>query len=372
MNKYKFMQSHIKNNKNGYTLELPLIKRKFDSIYINYKNSSSVFWDFFVSIFFKNIIFGVSNFWEKYLFYVLDLEKIVESEFIVLDFKFFNINIFNKKSSILVLFLENGDKKIFSSLYNVDFEVFVEKDILIIKNKVLDSVIFEKKLVGNENFHSLQSSKKNNTYTSILDIYFFDNLFIKSENKINFSEEIEKFNFENKKFENKFFPENKLIIFEEWVVKKRKSFLDKLFFKKIENYYSKLELLKKYLLFKNNYNFLLESIDYEDLNEYFQEFNFIDKNAGHPQVGPLQNLFSKINLEKIDNNMINANKQIQDFTMNYYNLEQNYNKIKKINIEYKNSKILEQSKRLEIFKKDLEEIKEIYFKYFKEFLEKVF
>jgi len=89
-------------------------------------------------------------------------------------------------------------------------------------------------------------------------------------------------------------------------------------------------------------------------------------------VGPLQNLFSKINLEKIDNNMINANKQIQDFTMNYYNLEQNYNKIKKINIEYKNSKILEQSKRLEIFKKDLEEIKEIYFKYFKEFLEKVF
>jgi len=89
-------------------------------------------------------------------------------------------------------------------------------------------------------------------------------------------------------------------------------------------------------------------------------------------VGPLQNLFSKINLEKIDNNMINANKQIQDFTMNYYNLEQNYNKIKKINSEYKNSKILEQSKRLEIFKKDLEEIKEIYFKYFKEFLEKVF
>ena len=57
--------------------------------------------------------------------------------------------------------------------------------------------------------------------------------------------------------------------------------------------------------------------------------------------------------------------------MNYYNLEQNYNKIKKINSEYENSKILEQSKRLEIFRKDLEKVKEEYLKYFREFLDKI-
>ena len=78
------MLSYIKNNKNWYLLELPLIKRQFDSIYINYKNSSSVFWDFSGSIFFENTIIWISNFGEKYLFYHLDLDKIIESEYIIL------------------------------------------------------------------------------------------------------------------------------------------------------------------------------------------------------------------------------------------------------------------------------------------------
>jgi hypothetical protein len=55
--------------------------------------------------------------------------------------------------------------------------------------------------------------------------------------------------------------------------------------------------------------------------------------------------------------------------MNYYNLEQNYDKILKINSKYKNSKILEQSKRLEIFKKDLIKIREEYLKYFRKYLD---
>ena len=369
------MLSYIKNNKNWYLLELPLIKRQFDSIYINYKNSSSVFWDFFGSIFFENILIWISNFGKKYLFYHLDLDKIIESEYIILNFNFFNINIFNKKYSILVLTLESWEYKIFSNLDNADFEVFFEKNILIIKNKILGSVIFEKKIEGNIVLDSLQNfSNENYNYTSILDIYFFNNIFIKSDNLINFDENIENFNFENKFFDNKFYPKNKLEISEKWIVKKSKTFysslLNSLSFqgKKDTNYYDKLELLKKFLLFKNKYNFTLDSINYKNLNKYFEEFNFFSPKS--VSIKDKINI-NKLNLEKIDENLVNISKQIQDFTMNYYNLEQNYNKIKKINSEYENSKILEQSKRLEIFKKDLEKVKEEYLKYFREFLDKI-
>ena len=372
------MFSYIKNNKNWYLLELPLIKRNFDSIYINYKNSTSAFWDFFESILFENTIFWISKFGEKYLFYYLDLEKVIENEFLVFDFKFFNINIFNKKYSILVLTLENWQNKIFSSLDNSDFEVFIEKNILKVKNKVLGSIVFEKKLKPSPSHSQGErgNQKINKNYTSILDIYFFNNLFIKSEKLLKFSKNIESFNFQNKEFNNDFFPKNKLEVFEKWEIKKRKTFYNSLlnslpFQGKEANGYQKLELLKKYLLFKNNYDFILESINYEDLLEYFEEFNFIDKNTRHPQGEPLQNLFWKINLEKLDTNLQNINKQIQDFTMNYFNLEQNYDKIKKLNSEYKNSKILEQNKRLELFKKDLEKVRGEYLKYFREFLEKI-
>jgi hypothetical protein len=57
--------------------------------------------------------------------------------------------------------------------------------------------------------------------------------------------------------------------------------------------------------------------------------------------------------------------------LNYYELEKNYDKINKLNLENKNSKILEQTKRLEIFRESLEKIKKEYLKYFKEFLDKL-
>jgi hypothetical protein len=53
-------------------------------------------------------------------------------------------------------------------------------------------------------------------------------------------------------------------------VKKKKGFFEKLFSKKEVNNYQKLELLKKFLLFKNNYNFVIESINYESLNKYLE------------------------------------------------------------------------------------------------------
>jgi hypothetical protein len=132
-----------------------------------------------------------------------------------------------------------------------------------VKNLELNSIIFENNLncLSTEIFSPLKKSKlKNKKYTSILDIYFFNNFFIKQEKILDFQENIEKFIFKNNKFENKFYPRNKLEVFEEGFMKKEKSFFEKLFSKK-ENRYEKLELLKIFLEFKNNYDFVLDLIN---------------------------------------------------------------------------------------------------------------
>jgi len=383
------MFSYIKNTKNWYLLELPLIKRFFDSIYINYKNTSWVFWSFFEDLFFSNSIFWISEFWNKFLFYYLDLEKFEEEEFLIFDFKKFNINIFWDKKSILILNL--GDSyKILTSLDNLDFEVFIDWWNLKVKNKILNSIILDEKLnsLSTEGFYpqgvprsslkDLDENLKIKNYTSILDIYFFKNFFIKSNNLVNFNIFIDNFLFNNENFYNEFLPENKLKIYEKWTLKQTKkdfisNFIEKFKNNKKSNYYEKLELLKKLLLFKNNHNFLLESIDYEDLLEYFEEFNFIYENTNKGYSLGQQRVLTlwKLNPEKIDENLDSINNQIQIFMLNYYNLEKNYDKINELNNENKDSKILEQNKRLEIFKKDLEKVKGEYLKYFREFLEKV-
>jgi hypothetical protein len=242
-----------------------------------------------------------------------------------------------------------------------------------VKNFELNSIIFENNLncLLTESFSPLKKSKlKNKKYTSILDIYFFNNFFIKQEKILDFQENIEKFIFKNNKFENKFYPRNKLEIFEEGFIKKEKSFFEKLFSKE-SNRYEKLKLLKIFLEFKNNYDFVLDLINYEDLNKYFENFN--KKNISiSKDIETIKKInFKNINIDKIDKNLENINKQIQDFSLNYYELEKNYDKINKLNLENKNSKILEQTKRLEIFRESLEKIKKEYLKYFKEFLDKL-
>jgi len=371
------MFSNIKYINNKYVLELPLIKRKFDNIYINYKKVNSSFWILFNWVFFKNTIFWVSNFWKNKLFYSLDLEKFRESEFLINSLKIFNINIFNKNYSIIILFLVNWKTKILTKIDKKNFNIIIEKWILKVINVELNSIIFEKDIsnILFNNFVFWIDKEIKQKYTSILDIYFFNNFFIKSEKLLNFDENIENFIFKNKEFGNLFLPKNKLEIFEKWNLHVKISFIEKIsnIFWKNKNKYDKLKLLKTFLQFKNNYDFVLDSIYYEDLKEYFGEFKF--KNSYLISSRKKEKLewfnIQKLNLEKTDWNLENINKQIQDFSLNYYELERNYAKLNKLENNNKNSKILEQNKRLELFKIDLEKLKKQYLEYFKEFLDKI-
>ncbi len=365
------MFSKIKKDINWYTIDFPLIKRTFDSIFLNYKWVNLNFWNLFNDVYFEKSLFWISKINNFFLFYYLDLENFIDKEFILSDFEKINVTIFDEKYSIFLLYLINWEIVILNNYKENDFDFFIEQNIFKVKNKELNSIIFEKNLKLNnfstEEFSHINKLKVENNYTSILDIYFFRNFFIKSKYIIDFNFGIQNYLIKNITLENKFFPNNILSIFEKGNIKSRKSFIEKIFNFNKKNKYKDLKILKKFLLFKNRYDFLIDSIYYEDLNLFLKDFFFLDKNNNKNLDFEDINKF-KINLEEIDNNLLSINSQIHNFMINYYNLEKNYEKINKLNNENKSLKILEQNKRLELFKINLEKIKKEYLKYFRNFL----
>jgi len=373
--KFKKMLSCIKNIWWKYELNLPLIKRRFDSIFLSYKNINSAFWYFFDDLYLDNIILWISKINHTFLFYKLDLNSVVEEEYILKNIIKINKNILNKKYSFLFLEKEDFSIKIITNFKNNDFDFYIEKDIFFIKNKILNSIILEKKLNLKNNIWNNYSkiNFESSKYTSILDVYFLENYFIKTKNSILFNEKIENFIFENKFLDKEFLPKNILKIYEKWYLKNKKHFWENIFFwKQNKNFYKKLELLKIFLEFKNYYNLRLDLINYWDLEEYFIEFedNFtlkkFNQNRNNIKID-----FSRINIEKIDKNLISINKQIWNFVLNYYNLEESFLKIKNLENNLENTKILEQKNRLEITKENIEKIKKEYLEYFKIFLDKI-
>jgi len=230
------MLSYIKNKWDKYELNFPLIKRKFDSIFINYKQLNSSLWYFFDDIFLDNILLGISKFGEKFLFYSLDLKNVIEEENIILDYK-------NKKI------------KIITSFKNINFDFYIDEKIFYIKNKVLNSIICKKEVIFKDIKDNQQNIEKIEKSTNILDIYFLKNFFIQSKNEVFFNEKIGNFMFENIKNKSDFLPKNILKVNEKWYIKIQNNVSEKIFFwRKRKNIYEKLKFLKTFLEFKNFYN----------------------------------------------------------------------------------------------------------------------
>ena len=114
--KFKKMLSCIKNIWWKYELNLPLIKRRFDSIFLSYKNINSAFWYFFDDLYLDNIILWISKINHTFLFYKLDLNSVVEEEYILKNIIKINKNILNKKYSFLFLEKEDNSIEIITNL----------------------------------------------------------------------------------------------------------------------------------------------------------------------------------------------------------------------------------------------------------------
>ena len=119
--------SYIRATKDGFTLELPLIKRTFESLYINYNNSSSSFWNMFEDMYVDDYIFGWTIIDNKLFFYSLNLYKFEEEEMLITSFEMKTVNVAWIKYSVIKLLVVYFNIYKISKLFNFSYELVLDK-----------------------------------------------------------------------------------------------------------------------------------------------------------------------------------------------------------------------------------------------------
>lgn len=391
--------SYIRATKNGFTLELPLIKRTFESLYINYNNSSSSFWNMFEDMYVDDYIFGLTMINNNELFfYSLNLDKFEEEEMLITNFEMKTINVAWIKYSIIILHY-NNQFKVISNIGNKDFSIGITNDLIVVKNSVLNSVVFEHKVTDKKYCLDVFDYwiEKNNTDKDVLDnsswkrinatdynfleIYYFSNLFLKWTNYNFLTIYKEKYYNLSKKNTEDFYPESILSIYKKLNIQEQKllytpNFFDGILWKHIQFDSKILSDIKRYLLFKNHHNIVLDYDEkYSDIDD---EFNWFVNIGAWIEKEFLQWFWSKEinikfdNIEKIPKDLGLFNRQLLFFQMNLYNLDKNSVKISEIKNEVDSTKLKEQKLRLAITEKNINKLRGEYVDLLKRYLEKIY
>ena len=365
------MLSCIKHTSDWYVLNLPLIKRTFDSIYIHYNDVSTSLWNAVKDLAFRDTIIGISQCAGSYLIYILDLDSLSEQEYVTSHYEIVTYSLAWRKESIFYIW-ESRKPIILSSIRSPDFAVDCEDNKIIVTNIQLSSVVFEKEILPAPLGKEKEIEKSNNTllYTPIIDVHFFENFLIHTKTEISFPLEITGFRFTAKEMNSDIWNHWMLSVEEKWWVKKPLNFYERLILRKQTSKYTKLEPLKKFLLFKNSHTFLLQSIGYRNLDALLQTFPKFEKSQ---DLSLAKNIIipRKINIAKYDEHLGTIQKQLCHFIFHYQVLEENSHNISNLKSDHENHEIIMQSKRIQKLQQDMHNIKQIYKKQFTHYLSKI-
>ncbi len=164
---------------------LPLINRTFDGIYLRYQ-WKPLGHNFPVqNLNIDQILLGYTRLSFGNLVYILNLNELSDKEIFCEDFYVYEIEYLNRKIWILVWikwwkinFLILGEKL-------PELEIFINSSQIIVKNKILDTIIFEKTL--DLKWHHIITTEKLGNITSnkrlleLISLYEFNNLFFSTE-----------------------------------------------------------------------------------------------------------------------------------------------------------------------------------------------
>lgn len=365
------MKSTINVLSNSIEIDFPFTKRRFDALYINYKWKVFNFW-FDLPFSMENFLVGFAKLNEYNLLYFLDLDKLVEWEYVCKDFKIMTLNLFWEKVDLILCFRKNQVKVIvLKSVSNVIF--LVKDNKLLVKNKVLWTILYEKdiKQIFSENIlkndytkRQINLSEKVYKKLEVINVYFFQNLFLNTKSSIDlvfweiFSKYLNDFLFLVEginKNKEKFFKNvdiYKVLNFyeiNEWLNKNELSLTEKKF----------LDDLKKFLFFKNRYFLLLDVIwKYE---KFFKEFNLISRvKIKLPNFENISQNLEKQNIEKFSEDIVDFMQSFMYLQYLMFNLKNIKDKIEKLNLDISNlPKKQEFALRLKILKNNLSKIKNL-------------
>ena len=353
------IKSYIKLQKNSVKISLPLISRTFDKLYISYKNEK-ISLNFDKKLFLKNHIFWVSKLSYGYLIYFLDIEKFEEIELFVQDYKIVDFEYMWKNYSIIVYFYKN-EIKFLSYYFPDELSLSYENDYFYIKNVILWTEIFSKKIKFIKD--KVFSNKKKDWKLDIFTFYDFDSLFLKTKRINNIYNSYDDFTVKIDSFRSDFYYVDKIDISKN---------LD---FSQMDIYYKNgykldknnvfIKDLMKIIAFKNKYTLKIEALN--EFQNIVPKYNLVQDF----KIESFENVdLVSINFENIDKSLVDFQKNILNLQFLLFNLD--YNKQKIQDIMKENIPRIDFEKRLEIMEKNIKQVriklKEIFWKYIEQIL----
>jgi len=316
-------------NLDNVLINLPLIKRSLDNIYVNYK-WKSLNYKFFDKVYFENVIFWTLDLNRWKIFYYLNLDTLDEKEIYCDDFKIVNYKYQNTNYTIIVYVKQNYIKYFLNKNLPNELELVINFDKIVIKNTIFWTILFEEK----NDFKTYKVDNQDlEKELEIFTIYSFNSLFFDTKIENNFIESYDNFKIKVNNFKTDFYHIQKVDISKKLLLNDLKIYFNNWSF--IDKDSSFLKDFQKVMKFKNQYLTKIESLD--------KFKTFIPEKLTLKEIDSVENFdnidISKFNVELISSSIISFQNNIRNLQLLLFYLENTENKISNLDISFKKADI---------------------------------